>query len=402
MSSQSRRTSLFLCALFLLVSLIVCLGCGSNSSPNPATPNPNPATPNPNPANPEPPPPSVSSQLIYLTAGSFETRLYGFQIQNDGTLTTLDLASFTFPFWGPEAPGITSAGPVLYVPSDGITALSVDLQSGQLSPLPGSPFPQLSAVGASPTACGQNFLYVTSNNLAEIFGFEITSGGALHELPQTQLVGPVGSSPVPAAAVVDPSCRFLFVPSGNGISETQDGFIFAYTIDANSGILNAAPGSPFGLGTPSFFGTGLEGTTDVYGNFLYVPLWGSQGLAAFSVDMDAALTPVPGSPFATGTFPESPVVVTVGSQQFLYLANVLSSEGAITAFAIDSETGVLTHISDYSAESGIGLLVSSGNFLYNLGNDVGYAVNQDGTLTPFATGVSSYVAGSATVPLVYK
>jgi 6-phosphogluconolactonase (cycloisomerase 2 family) len=73
---------------------------------------------------------------------------------------------------------------------------------------------------------------------------------------------------------------------------------------------------------------------DATGKFVYVALTFSNELVAFSIASNGALTPVPGSPFATGTSPIS--VTTV--KNFLYVANAMG----ISGYSINASNGALT------------------------------------------------------------
>jgi 6-phosphogluconolactonase (cycloisomerase 2 family) len=95
----------------------------------------------------------------------------------------------------------------------------------------------------------------------------------------------------------------------------------------------------------------------VNNNFLYVALAGTANannkIAAFAIDpTSGVLTPLPSSPFVTGSDPLyiAFVPVTLGSQAFLYTANVL--DGTISAFTADDNTGVLTPVNGSPFSSG--------------------------------------------------
>lgn len=171
------------------------------------------------------------------------TQIFGYRIESDGTLVPLVLSSLVAPFCCHQG---ASSGTVLYLADfgGGIAAMRADAQSGQLSPLPGSPFLGLtgSATG-SPTACGNKFLY--------------------------------------GQPVVDPSCSFLFVTNSfDGSSAANGGIVYAYTLDAATGILNSVSGSPFTVGNPTSIIR--SATTDPTGCFLYVPNSDVQAVSGFS------------------------------------------------------------------------------------------------------------------------
>lgn len=126
----------------------------------------------------------------------------------------------------------------------------------------------------------------------------------------------------------------------------------------------------------------------VTGNFLYVALAGTSSannqIVAFSIDQNTGvLGAVPGSPFTTGPDPQYMVLMwsSVFNQTFLYTANI--QDNTISAFIADDTTGLLTQISGspYSGATGLGGLAVTSNgkpFLYaadQAGSILGYSIN---------------------------
>jgi 6-phosphogluconolactonase len=101
-----------------------------------------------------------------------------------------------------------------------------------------------------------------------------------------------------------PPLRAQFVYTANETSNN----ISAYRIGAN-GALTPVPGSPFAAGTQP-----QSVVVDPTARFLYVASLGvsaiisGNNISAYSIDANGALTPVPGSPFAAGS---GPVLVTM-------------------------------------------------------------------------------------------
>jgi DNA-binding beta-propeller fold protein YncE len=98
-------------------------------------------------------------------------------------------------------------------------------------------------------------------------------------------------------------------------------------------------------------GTGNTGSGDVTNivvtcttnppRFLYVANRGSGDVSAYTIDaVSGNLTPVAGSPFATGGSPVAIAVDPTGA--YAYVAN--QSSGTISGFAIDRNSGALTPI----------------------------------------------------------
>jgi 6-phosphogluconolactonase (cycloisomerase 2 family) len=90
---------------------------------------------------------------------------------------------------------------------------------------------------------------------------------------------------------VDVSGRYLFV--ANNANTANGNSVSAFSIDPDTGILTAVPGSPFAASPfPSFV------ATDPSGQYVYVGLDSSPGIAAFVMNQSTgALTPMTGSPF---------------------------------------------------------------------------------------------------------
>jgi 6-phosphogluconolactonase len=150
------------------------------------------------------------------------------------------------------------------------------------------------------------------------------------------------------AVVAGSQNQFLYVSNLNDSA----GGISAFTIDFNTGALTPIPSSPYATGTagsfpgPSALVIGGSGQ-----NILYVALVGTANannkIAAFSIDANTgALTAIPGSPFATGNAPQYMALVPVtlvGNTEFLYTANV--QDKTISAFIVDGSSGTLTPLS---------------------------------------------------------
>jgi 6-phosphogluconolactonase (cycloisomerase 2 family) len=78
------------------------------------------------------------------------------------------------------------------------------------------------------------------------------------------------------------------------------------------------------------------------GRFLYVTNDNSQAISAFSIDNSTGvLTPLSGTPVATGLYPGGPYLHPTG--KFLYVTN--GGDGTISGYTINSTSGALTLIS---------------------------------------------------------
>ena len=117
----------------------------------------------------------------------------------------------------------------------------------------------------------------------------------------------------------------------------QPGNVSGYAVDAATGALSPVPGSPFAAGT-----TPDSVAVDPSNKFVYVANQGSNNISAYTIDSaTGALTPVSGSPFAAGI---APVWVSVDpSGKFIYVANHGSNN--VSAFSVNTSIGALTPVS---------------------------------------------------------
>jgi 6-phosphogluconolactonase len=133
---------------------------------------------------------------------------------------------------------------------------------------------------------------------------------------------------------VDPSGRYAYATNLNSDN------ISAYSINSSTGALTPIAGSPFTFPTLVGQSTGLA--VDPSGRFVYATDSNSNYVVAFSIDNSTgALTPISGSPFASGAGPWGAFFHPSG--KVLYVTN--NGEGTISAYAVDSTSGSLTPIS---------------------------------------------------------
>jgi 6-phosphogluconolactonase (cycloisomerase 2 family) len=237
--------------------------------------------------------------------------------------------------------------------NDAVDGFSINSTSGGLTPITGSPFPlggtPPGAGGLSAIVSAGTYVYATELNAGTVAGFAFDStSGKLTPVPGSPF--PAGNTPVQAAQAGSQG-KFLYVSNLNDSA----GGISAFNIDFNTGALSPVSGSPFPTGSAGSF-PGPSAMV-VNNNFLYVALAGTANannkIAAFAIDpTSGVLAPLPSSPFVTGSDPLyiAFVPVTLGSQAFLYTANVL--DGTISAFTADDNTGVLTPVNGSPFSSG--------------------------------------------------
>ena len=117
------------------------------------------------------------------------------------------------------------------------------------------------------------------------------------------------------------------------VANFQSANVSAYSIGVN-GALTPVPGSPFAAGFRPF-----SVAVDPTGKFAYVANGFDNTVSTYSIGANGALTPVPGSPFAAGFEPLSVAVDPTG--KFAYVANV--GDNTVSAYSIGAN-GALTPV----------------------------------------------------------
>jgi len=328
--------------------------------------------------------------------------------------------------------------------SDDVSALKEDLNTGALSAVSSSPFPAGSinenVPGAITVDPSGKFLYIGDADSGQISAFSINRDtGAL-----TEVAGSPFSSGASAFVRIHPSGKFLYA------ANFDQGRIAVFDINSSTGVLSEIAGSPFVL-----HGLVMSLALHPSGNFAYATFAGIDGLlgiAVFSVDAQTGaitrlsharldlqagnLTMHPSGKFlysarnslflmfsssggtagiwtlavdpATGILSlptdraaatANPTEVAVDpSGKFAYVTDDI--QGTVGQFTIDSNTGVLTHVSDTAAgnQPFSVALGGAGKFLYvgNAGsnNISAFAITgNSGALTaipgsPYSTGTT--------------
>lgn len=185
--------------------------------------------------------------------------------------------------------------------------------------------------------------------MAKIDAFEVGTTGVLSAVPGSPFAAGIN-----LYLALDPQDRFLFAAN-----DGPPASVLGFSIDPSTGALTPVPGASFPVtsneSSPMLLG---QIVVDATGKFVYVALTFSNEVVAFSIASNGALTPVPGSPFATATTPLNMTTV----KNFLYVANALG----ISGFSIDGSNGVLTPLagSPFPIHAGPITTDSSGNYLY--------------------------------------
>jgi 6-phosphogluconolactonase (cycloisomerase 2 family) len=199
----------------------------------------------------------------------------------------------------------------------------------------------------------------------------------------------------------DVPVQFVYVTTQN--SDSPSGGISGYSIHVG-GVLTPVPGSPFATGNEPW-----DVVVDPTGKFAYVADVGvNDGMpgyvSAYKINpINGSLTSVAGSPFPAG---DGPTTIAVNpTDTFAYVTNVW--DNTISGYAINAATGALTPIAGSPFAAGPdprGIVIDlTGQFAYvtNLDSDLastvsGYSINPaSGALTQLAG--SPWTAGSGPI-----
>jgi 6-phosphogluconolactonase (cycloisomerase 2 family) len=348
--------------------------------------------------------------FLYVTSGF--TDLYSFEIDSaTATLTALPTTPLP-PGTVPRGPLVLSTGPFLYELSafpNTVLAFHVSASDGSLAPVAGSPFAASGdgAIAGAIDGSGK-FLYVGNNISGDIGAFRIGPSGELTPVPGQPF--PAGTFGNAGSMAADPAGRFLFVSasglrvfridsSTGALTETlpiippfvecggealatdptgrflyaaqgQNQAISVCGVDASSGdlVLTPVAGSPF-FASPRPISLGV----DPQGRFLFAGnAFGF--VSAFSVDpTTGVLAPVPGSPFLSGNQPNSFFVDPTGAALFVADPGMPGSDGAVWAYSIDPTTGALTNTGQFASGPSPFTLGGLGNVATNRPPDCGAA-----------------------------
>lgn len=287
---------------------------------------------------------------------------------------------------------VNDAARFAYVPDGGsseISGYSIDNQTGALTAISGSPFP----AGAGPEALtihpsGQ-FAYASNAGDATISEYTIDSTtGALAPISGSPLPVPDSSSSLDGytiqPVVIDPSGKLAFVanPSVSWPQNTdpQPDNLDVYSIDATSGALTEAPGSPMTTGAdlPNLVVINASDTFAYVANDLWQVGADECSLSVLSIDpATASVTAITGSPFHGPPICASAKVtsfIAAASGNIAYLTtSVGASSGLLQWLTLDPTTGAVTGgggpaTQPEQADTSAAVTDVSGKFLYVAGS----------------------------------
>ncbi len=207
-----------------------------------------------------------------------------------GSLTEIAGSPFST---GAVAPvGLVARGTNLFVADAGngaggaISVFTFDATKGTLTAVGGSPFPAGQHLSSIDADASGKFLYATDDQLNEVLGFSIGSGGQL-----TAMSTPAyATGTTPTYVRVNPAGGALYV------ADRGSNDLTVFTMDSSSGALTAASNSPVKVGTaPSCI------AFDAANNLMFVGNSGSASISVFKVS-GGTLTAASGSPFNSSAY----------------------------------------------------------------------------------------------------
>lgn len=208
----------------------------------------------------------------------------------DGSLTEIAGSPFATPSTPFDIEFDPAGGGRFFVSHDfaGAVGSYTAAGDGTFSPVAGSPFAAGGFEHGLTLNPGASRLYVADFGPDTISGYSIDGSGVL-----TPLAGsPFAATVEPIEVLTDPSDSFLYATNDNAEN------IAGFSIDGSGGLTPLA-GSPFASDATGPAGLAM----DPMGDFLYVANGGFSGSAdvsVFTIALDGSLTPIAGSPFATG------------------------------------------------------------------------------------------------------
>jgi 6-phosphogluconolactonase (cycloisomerase 2 family) len=218
--------------------------------------------------------------------------------QTTGALTQVTASPFAAGTV-PAAVAINPAGTFAYVVNrndNTISAYSIDQTTGALTQISGSPFANAASVGnlQSITINSAGTFAYGANGYGTVSGFSIDpTTGAL-----TALSGSPFTSTAPGGSWVEvnPAGTFAYLAAGNG------GYVTTFSVNSTTGALTQISGGSCGAHT------GMNGTNYIKinpaGTYAYMPNGLAIVMSVCSINASTgALTDAPGSPFYIGARP---------------------------------------------------------------------------------------------------
>ncbi len=248
----------------------------------------------------------------------------------------------------------------LYAGGDlGVDAYDVDVATGRITKLAGSPF-GAGCIGALTAAPSGSFLYSMPFLSNTVYGFRVERDGKLATLSGF----PYSASPSsPTAMTIDPAQSFAYIThSGSAQALTS------YRFDAGTGGLTLLPGT-LGVGCSPY-----DAVVDPGGRFLYVSTALPPYLTSYAVE-----TGMPAGPLGSVNTGVGVIRMALDpAGPYLYGILGTTSDKNIVGYRIDSSSGALMSVSGSPYRLGFGpgnisatgLAVDDwGAYLYASGSD---------------------------------
>jgi 6-phosphogluconolactonase (cycloisomerase 2 family) len=261
--------------------------------------------------------------MYVANPGNSENDVSLFTIATTGVIT--EVTPRTPVGTAPTKVLMDSAGSYLYVEnslSNNVSVFSIDSSTGNLTPVPNSPFP----LGIIP----QDMVLSPSGNFLYVAGVgEVLAGYSVKSGVLALVEGPVSTETSVNELAIDPSGTYLYA------ANTLDNSISIFS--TNSGTLTQLAGSP--LADPSGPTSLLFDPTF---NFFYVANQGSGNIAGYTISSTGFPTAL-----TTATFSATAPAFLAADPSGKYLLVGNHSSG-IQVFGVDQTTGFLTSFETYS------------------------------------------------------
>jgi 6-phosphogluconolactonase (cycloisomerase 2 family) len=344
---------------------------------------------------------AAASEFVYVASGAGDT-ISEFDLnESTGALTLIGTPGIgTATNWSTTT--VTPNGQFLYAANPAgntISAFSITPGTGALTAVSGTPFSgagltfSTTTPGYLTTAFNGSFLYAPTAS-GSIAAFSINaSTGALTPLSGSPFS--VSGATTLTALVTSANSNYLFATDGAGTD------VFALAINPTTGALTLVQALDMDT-DPN------NAVIDMTGGYLYVTAKGSGAYSIYTINqstnISTPLTIVSGSPFSVSGSPKPEAMAITPSNQYLYLttSKIPSTGGTLTAYTIDSSTGLLTSLapSPGTISGPYGVAVDAlGKYLfatdYSNNNLHGYSIASNGTVTalsgsPYSTGNNPY------------
>lgn len=322
---------------------------------------------------------SSSSSNVYIANSATDT-LAGFAI-GSGTLTTLANAPYSLTF-APTAVAVTPANTFVYVGGGGIiTAYSINT-NGSLTAANSGAAVGNASVAAMDISPDGNWLVVLDNNGSSIDAYPINKTTGVLGTPVVTTYAVAGATIIPHGIKIAPNGILIVVALGTGGD-------LIYGFNTTTGVMNFDSALLPNSGTTSENAVAIDKNSA----YIYIARSGATGagLAVYSLSSSGIISPVTGSPFATGTQPYSIALAPSGA--YVYVAN--RGDTTISGFTIGTGN-VLTAVAGSPFTSGNGptaiTIDSSGSYLLA----ASYLGAPDLSLYQFDSGVAGRIYTTTT------